>query len=72
MLANSPTFRQFLSSSQTAVILMLEGVAGEIRLVTPRARADSLNCSTLWLQTNSVLVVWTGSTPSSTCHTCTR
>ena len=25
-----PTFRQFLSSSQTTVILMLEGVAGEM------------------------------------------
>ena len=68
----TPTFRQFLSSSQTTVILMLEGVAGEIFLETPRDRAVSLYCSTLWLQINSVLEVWTGRTPSSNCQTCTR
>ena len=68
----TPTCKRFASRSQTTVILMLEGVAGEILLVTPRARADSLNCSTLWPQTKLVLASCMGSTPSSSCQTCTR
>ena len=63
------TFKLFLSRSQTRAILWSVSVFWSILLVMVRALSDSLYCSCLSLHTNSLLLEWTGITPSNNCHT---